>query len=48
MPEAEAAKLLQRLRAAALPVRIQKPVAQHGGSGTFAQLPRSHVCSRGG
>lgn len=47
MPEAEAAKLFQRLRAAALLVRIQKPVAQHGGSGIFAQLPRSHVCSHG-
>lgn len=48
MEEAEAAKLLQRLRAAALPVRIQKPIAQHGGSGIFPQLPRSHACRRGG
>lgn len=48
MPDAEAAKLLQRLRAAELPVRIQKPGAQHGGSGIFPQLTWSHACRRGG
>lgn len=48
MPEAEAAKLLHRLRAAELSGRIQKPVAQHRGSGIFPRLPWSHVCSRGG